>query len=67
MNDNPISISKESISSEQKLQNIPNVAEIIMVMLGATLEENTKKMTQRELYGFYNITNELTNIICELN
>ena len=59
VNDNPI-------SSKQKFQNMPNVVEITMIMLGTIVEENAKKMTQRELRGFYNITNGLTNIICRL-
>ena len=64
INDSP-TISKESISSK-KFQNMPNVVEITMMMLGTILEENAKKMTQRELHGFYNIANGLSNIICEL-
>lgn len=65
-NNNPISISKESISPKQRFQNMPNVIEITMIMLGTILEENAKKMTQREIHSFYNIVNGLANITREL-
>lgn len=64
---NQTSNSEESVLPMKSIQNTPDVAELTRIMLGATFEENARKMTLDERHAFYNITDGLLALTYQLS
>ncbi len=51
--------SKEHVLPVMKFQDIPDIVELVRIMLGIVHVENARKMTMKERHAFYNSTNAL--------